>query len=96
VKWGRPQPCIPSRFLLEMRGDDERAKKAEAAAKALFFPEARSTHAEPRGQATSDAKKSRKRAQRKAETRGGKAGRRANGRGSKAPTTPSSRRKTGG
>jgi hypothetical protein len=27
MKWGKLRPSIPSRFLLEMRGDDERAKK---------------------------------------------------------------------
>jgi DNA helicase-2/ATP-dependent DNA helicase PcrA len=27
MKWGKLRPSIPSRFLLEMRGDDERARK---------------------------------------------------------------------
>ena len=36
MKWGKPRPSIPSRFLMEMRGDTERAKKAAAAAEALF------------------------------------------------------------
>ncbi|HET9933674.1 MAG TPA: 3'-5' exonuclease, partial [Polyangiaceae bacterium] len=36
MKWGKPRPSIPSRFLMEMRGDTERAKKAAEAADALF------------------------------------------------------------
>jgi DNA helicase-2/ATP-dependent DNA helicase PcrA len=36
MKWGKPRPSIPSRFLMEMRGDTERAKKAAAAAEVLF------------------------------------------------------------
>jgi DNA helicase-2/ATP-dependent DNA helicase PcrA len=36
VKWGKMRPSIPSRFLMEMRGDTERARKAAAAAEALF------------------------------------------------------------
>jgi DNA helicase-2/ATP-dependent DNA helicase PcrA len=36
TKWGKPRPSIPSRFLMEMRGDTERAKRAAAAAEALF------------------------------------------------------------
>ncbi|MGC4088465.1 MAG: UvrD-helicase domain-containing protein [Polyangiaceae bacterium] len=36
MKWGKPRPCIPSRFLMEMRGDTERAKKAAEASDALF------------------------------------------------------------
>lgn len=36
MKWGKLRPSIPSRFLLEMRGDDERAKKvAEMSANLL-------------------------------------------------------------
>jgi ATP-dependent exoDNAse (exonuclease V) beta subunit len=36
MKWGVERPQIPSRFLMEMRGDLERARKAaEAAEKAL-------------------------------------------------------------
>jgi DNA helicase-2/ATP-dependent DNA helicase PcrA len=36
MKWGKPKPCIPSRFLMEMKGDTERAKRAAEAAKAMF------------------------------------------------------------
>ncbi len=36
MKWGKPRPCIPSRFLMEMRGETERAKKAAEAAALLF------------------------------------------------------------
>ena len=28
MKWGKPRAQIPSRFLMEMRGETERAKKA--------------------------------------------------------------------
>ena len=31
MKWGKPRPSIPSRFLMEMRGETERAKRAAAA-----------------------------------------------------------------
>jgi DNA helicase-2/ATP-dependent DNA helicase PcrA len=36
TKWGKPRASIPSRFLMEMRGDTERAQRAAAAAEALF------------------------------------------------------------
>jgi DNA helicase-2/ATP-dependent DNA helicase PcrA len=36
TKWGKQRPSIPSRFLMEMRGDTERAQRAAAAAEALF------------------------------------------------------------
>jgi DNA helicase-2/ATP-dependent DNA helicase PcrA len=36
MKWGKPRPSIPSRFLAEMRGETERAGRAAAAAEALF------------------------------------------------------------
>jgi DNA helicase II / ATP-dependent DNA helicase PcrA len=36
MKWGKMRPSIPSRFLMEMRGDTERAQRAAAAAEALF------------------------------------------------------------
>jgi DNA helicase II / ATP-dependent DNA helicase PcrA len=36
MKWGQPRPQIPSRFLMEMRGETERAQRAAAAAAALF------------------------------------------------------------
>jgi DNA helicase-2/ATP-dependent DNA helicase PcrA len=72
TRWGKPQPCIPSRFLLEMRGDDERAKKAEEAAKALFFKVAGATHAEPNERAGSPGKKASKKARRKVKASGRK------------------------
>ncbi len=34
MKWGKPQPAIPSRFILEMRGDSARALAAAQAAEA--------------------------------------------------------------
>src|SRR5512133_2486190 len=36
MKWGKLRPSIPSRFLLEMRGDDERARKVAEMSKALL------------------------------------------------------------
>jgi DNA helicase-2/ATP-dependent DNA helicase PcrA len=36
MKWGKPRPCIPSRFLMEMKGDTERAQRAAEAAKVMF------------------------------------------------------------
>ena len=36
MKWGKPRPSIPSRFLAEMRGETERAKRTAMAAEALF------------------------------------------------------------
>ncbi|HEV8548802.1 MAG TPA: UvrD-helicase domain-containing protein [Polyangiaceae bacterium] len=36
MKWGKMRPSIPSRFLMEMKGDTERARRAAAAAEALF------------------------------------------------------------
>ncbi len=36
MKWGKPRGSIPSRFLMEMRGETERAKKAAEAAAVLF------------------------------------------------------------
>jgi DNA helicase-2/ATP-dependent DNA helicase PcrA len=37
MKWGKPRPSIPSRFLMEMRGETERAKRAAEAATAMFL-----------------------------------------------------------
>ena len=36
MKWGQPRPQIPSRFLMEMRGETERAQRIAAAAAAHF------------------------------------------------------------
>ena len=40
MKWGKPRPSIPSRFLMEMRGDTERARRAAEAAEKLFAEQA--------------------------------------------------------
>jgi DNA helicase-2/ATP-dependent DNA helicase PcrA len=39
TKWGKARPSIPSRFLLEMRGEMEKAAKAAEAAEALISRE---------------------------------------------------------
>jgi DNA helicase-2/ATP-dependent DNA helicase PcrA len=36
MKWGKPRPSIPSRFIAEMRGETERAHRTAEAAEALF------------------------------------------------------------
>jgi len=36
MKWGKPRPSIPSRFLSEMRGETERARRTAEAAEVLF------------------------------------------------------------
>ncbi len=36
MKWGKPRATIPSRFLMEMRGETEKAKRAAEAAAQLF------------------------------------------------------------
>ena len=36
MKWGKARPQIPSRFLMEMRGETEKAKRAAEAAEKLF------------------------------------------------------------
>jgi DNA helicase-2/ATP-dependent DNA helicase PcrA len=41
MKWGKARPSIPSRFLMEMRGETERAKKAAEAAHAMFMEAAK-------------------------------------------------------
>ncbi len=72
MKWGKPRAQIPSRFLMEMRGETERAKKAAEAAVALFRQqEQASQDAEARTQAKAAAKKSpgRASAERRASTR---------------------------
>jgi DNA helicase II / ATP-dependent DNA helicase PcrA len=38
TKWGKQRPSIPSRFIMELRGDTERAKRAAEAAAKLFGP----------------------------------------------------------
>jgi DNA helicase-2/ATP-dependent DNA helicase PcrA len=37
MKWGKPRPSIPSRFLMEMRGETERAKRAAEASTAMMM-----------------------------------------------------------
>jgi DNA helicase-2/ATP-dependent DNA helicase PcrA len=39
MKWGKERPGIPSRFLMEMRGETEKAARAAEAAKKLFASE---------------------------------------------------------
>jgi DNA helicase-2/ATP-dependent DNA helicase PcrA len=58
MKWGKPRPSIPSRFLMEMRGDTERAKRAAAAAEALYRQPAPGEGDQKKPE--SDAKKSKK------------------------------------
>jgi DNA helicase-2/ATP-dependent DNA helicase PcrA len=65
MKWGKPRAQIPSRFLMEMRGETERAKKAAEAAVLMFRtmdgrpvetkPAAKTAAAKP--EASRDAKK---------------------------------------
>jgi DNA helicase II / ATP-dependent DNA helicase PcrA len=51
MKWGKARPSIPSRFLMEMRGETERAKRAAEAATAMFM------EAQKLAQAAEEAKK---------------------------------------
>jgi DNA helicase-2/ATP-dependent DNA helicase PcrA len=56
TKWGKPRPSIPSRFLMEMRGDTERAQRAAAAAEALFRHGAGPKEEAPQAPATGKGK----------------------------------------
>jgi ATP-dependent exoDNAse (exonuclease V) beta subunit len=49
MKWGKPRPTIVSRFLLEMRGESEKAKQAAQAAEEQlrFVAEASRSRSEP-------------------------------------------------
>ncbi len=47
MKWGKPRAQIPSRFLMEMRGETERAKKAAEAAVLMFRSLAKPAEAKP-------------------------------------------------
>ena len=38
MKWGKPQPTLPSRFLFEMRGESARAQRVEEAVAARLAP----------------------------------------------------------
>ena len=52
MKWGKPRAQIPSRFLMEMRGETERAKKAAAAAVLMFrTPEGGAVESRPAAKA---------------------------------------------
>jgi DNA helicase-2/ATP-dependent DNA helicase PcrA len=46
MKWGKSRPQIPSRFLMEMRGETERARRAAEAAHQLFVVGAASANEE--------------------------------------------------
>jgi DNA helicase II / ATP-dependent DNA helicase PcrA len=72
TKWGKPRPSIPSRFLLEMRGETERALRAAQAAEAQV---AQLRQAAEQAQAEAAAKaakasKARKKRAAKSSTRG--------------------------
>jgi DNA helicase-2/ATP-dependent DNA helicase PcrA len=64
MKWGKPRAQIPSRFLMEMRGETERARKAAEAAVLLFRsqgkPEADSAKATKKSSAKRAAATARK------------------------------------
>lgn len=60
MKWGKPRPSIPSRFLMEMRGETERAKRAAEAAEALFNPVQKQADAEPAKEVSSKKAKTKK------------------------------------
>ena len=66
MKWGKLRPQIPSRFLMEMKGDSERAKKAASAARQMF--EAAEVAMKERNEAA-EAKKSKKKTRKKASKR---------------------------
>ncbi|HVJ16594.1 MAG TPA: UvrD-helicase domain-containing protein [Polyangiaceae bacterium] len=51
MKWGKPKPSIPSRFLMEMRGETERAKKAAEAATLMFAAAANAAAAKAEAEA---------------------------------------------
>jgi len=58
MKWGKPRAQIPSRFLMEMRGETERAKKAAEAAVLMFRNlEAGAAAAEAKATANAAAKR---------------------------------------
>jgi DNA helicase-2/ATP-dependent DNA helicase PcrA len=61
TKWGKQRPSIPSRFIMELRGDTERAKRAAEAAAKLFGPsEAATTEKAGADPATAPASRSAK------------------------------------
>jgi ATP-dependent exoDNAse (exonuclease V) beta subunit len=75
MKWGKPRPSIPSRFLMEMRGETERAKRAAEAAEALFNagaaePEAPAPEAAPAKKSKSANRKAKSRSANKTSPKG--------------------------
>jgi DNA helicase II / ATP-dependent DNA helicase PcrA len=59
MKWGKPRPSIPSRFLMEMRGETERAKRAAEAAHAMFTEAAKMAELAEKAAAAKKPKKKR-------------------------------------
>jgi DNA helicase-2/ATP-dependent DNA helicase PcrA len=59
MKWGKPRPSIPSRFLMEMRGETERAKRAAEAATAMFMEAAKMAELAEKAAAAKKPKKKR-------------------------------------
>ncbi len=53
MKWGKPRPTIVSRFLLEMLGETEKAKKAALAAQEKLVASVEATPEGPRARASS-------------------------------------------
>jgi DNA helicase-2/ATP-dependent DNA helicase PcrA len=53
MKWGQMRPQIPSRFMMEMLGQTEKAKRAAEAAEKLFASEASRVSPGPRAQSRS-------------------------------------------
>jgi DNA helicase-2/ATP-dependent DNA helicase PcrA len=47
MKWGKPRAQIPSRFLMEMRGETDRARKAAEAAVLMFRAQDKPAEAKP-------------------------------------------------
>jgi DNA helicase-2/ATP-dependent DNA helicase PcrA len=54
MKWGKERPGIPSRFLMEMRGETEKAGRAAEAARKLFASETLGGRPERSGGKTTD------------------------------------------
>ncbi len=57
MKWGKPRPSIVSRFLLEMRGETEKAAKAASAAEQTLVVEAPQKEAAPGAKSAGKARK---------------------------------------
>jgi DNA helicase-2/ATP-dependent DNA helicase PcrA len=62
MKWGKPRPSIPSRFMLEMRGETEKAGKAAAAAEEQLMRESAALRAHNEKGKKKTAKKATKKA----------------------------------